>query len=75
MKYFLIFLFVLLNQCSLDHKSKYWNEDPNYNKNLEKKLVKILEKSNVTNEMSIKEYNIYIDDFTKKSKYPSLDNE
>ena len=73
MKYFIIFFFILLNQCSLDHKSKYWNEDPNHNKNLDKKLVKILEKTDDINKMSIMEYNIYIDDFTKKSKYPSLD--
>ena len=73
MKYFLIFFFILLNQCSLKHKSKYWNEDPNLNKNFDKKLVKILEKSDDINKMNIKEYNIYIDDFIKKSKYPSLD--
>ena len=73
MKYFLIFFFILLNQCSLKHKSKYWNEDPNLNKNIDKKLVKILEKSDDINKMNIKEYNIYIDDFIKKSKYPSLD--
>ena len=73
MKYFLIFFFILLNQCSLNHISKYWNEDPNLNKNFDKKLVKILEKSDDINKMNIKEYNIYIDDFIKKSKYPSLD--
>ena len=66
-------MFDLLNQCSLNHKSKYWNEDPNHNKNLDKKLVGILEKSDDINKMGIIEYNIYIDDFTKKSKYPSLD--
>ena len=73
MKYFIIFFFILINQCSLDHKSKYWNEDPNHNKNLDKKLVRILEKSDEINKMRVMENNIYIDDFTKKSKYPSLD--
>ena len=73
MKYYLNIFFILLKQCSLKHKSKYWNEDPNLNKNFDKKLVKILEKSDDINKMNIKEYNIYIDDFIKKSKYPSLD--
>ena len=37
-----------------------------------RKLPKILEKSDDIRKMTLKEYEIYIDGHTKKSKYPNL---
>ena len=38
----------------------------------QKKLLEILNKSDDITEMTLKEYTIYIDDLTKKSKYPNI---
>ena len=67
-----IFLFIgilLFYNCSLDRDSSYWNEDSIKNKENQKKLSKILEKTDDIRKMTLEEYEIYIDDYTKKSKY------
>ena len=38
----------------------------------EKKLSKILKKTDDITTMTLEEYKIYIDDYTKKSKYPDI---
>jgi hypothetical protein len=64
-----LFLLLLLNNCSLNKDSKYWTEDVvNRNEN-QKKLKNILKKSEDITTMTFDEYEIYIDDYTKKSKY------
>ena len=68
--FFLFFFF--LNSCSLNKDSKYWNEDMIKFKENQKKLLEILNKSDDITEMTLKEYTIYIDDLTKKSKYPNI---
>jgi hypothetical protein len=73
MNYILIlFIFLLLNNCSLNKDSKFWTDDVAKNKNEQKKLLKILKKSDDITTMTIEEYKIYIDDYTKKSKYPDI---
>jgi hypothetical protein len=73
MKKFLLFLGVLsLYNCSLDRDSSYWNEDSTKNKENQKRLSKILKKTNDITKMTVEEYEIYIDDYTKKSKYPDI---
>jgi hypothetical protein len=74
-----IFIFFLLNNCSLNNDSKYWTEESiNLNEeniikiNNQKKLPKILEKSDDITTMTLEEYEIFIDDYTKKSKYPDI---
>ena len=76
---FIFFIFFLLNNCSLNNDSKYWTEESinlneeNINKiNNQKKLPKILEKSDDITTMTLEEYEIFIDDYTKKSKYPDI---
>tara|TARA_B100000795_G_C22578791_1_gene352975 strand:- start:418 stop:645 length:228 start_codon:yes stop_codon:yes gene_type:complete len=73
MKFILIlFFFLLLNNCSLNKDSKYWTEDVIKKNNNQKKLSKVLEKSGDVTSMTLDEYKIYIDDYTKKSKYPDI---
>ena len=73
MKHLLIFfILIFLNNCSLNKDSKYWTEDVIIKKSDEKKLPVILEKSVDITNMTIKEYEIYLDDYTKKSKYPDI---
>ena len=65
-----IALFIFLNACSFNIDSKYWNEKSN-NKNYNK-LSEILKKSNDIRLMTIEEYEIYINDYIKKSKFPDI---
>ena len=73
MKIILILLISLfLSNCSLNKDSKYWREDVIKKENNQKELKKILKKSDDITTMTLEEYKIYIDDHTKKSKYPDL---
>ena len=69
---FILTLLLLLNNCSLNHDSKYWTEDVEKRKETKKKLSKILKKIDDITTMTLEEYEIYIDDYTKKSKYPDI---
>ena len=73
MKYLLIILSILmLSNCSLNKDSQYWTESSIKSKVNQKMLNKILKKADDITNMSLKEYEIYIDDYTKKSKYPDI---
>ncbi len=67
-----LFLLLLLNNCSLNKDSQYWTEDTNKKKYEQKKLSKILKKSKNITSMTLEEYKIYIEDYTKKSNYPDI---
>ena len=69
---FIILIFFILNNCSLNKDSKYWTEDVVKKSEDQKKLSKILKKSEDITNMSYDEYKIYIDDYTKKSKYQDI---
>ena len=66
-----IALFIFLNACSFNIDSKYWNEKSD-KKNDNNKLTKIIKKSNDIRLMTIEEYEIYINDYIKKSKFPDI---
>ena len=73
MKFALILsLLFILNNCSLNKDSKYWTEEVEKRKENQKKLSKILKKTDDITTMTLEEYKIYIDDHTKKSKYPDI---
>ena len=73
MKLILIFFIIIfLNNCSLNKDSKYWTEDLEKKINKKKNLSKIVEISDDITNMTIEEYEIYIDDYTKKGKYPDI---
>ena len=69
---FILTLLLLLNNCSLNQDSKYWTEDGEKRNENKKKLSKILKKTEDITAMTLEEYKIYIDDHTKKSKYPDI---
>jgi hypothetical protein len=69
---FILSLFFILSNCSLNKDSKYWTEDVEKRKENEKKLSKILKKTDDITNLTLEEYKIYIDDHTKKSKYPDI---
>ena len=69
---FILSLFLILSNCSLNKDSKYWTEDVEKTKENKKRLSKILKKTDDITTMTLEEYKIYIDDYTKKSKYPDI---
>ena len=71
---YLIYIIFLLNACSLNSNSNYWSEDNIKRINSEIELKKIIKKSNDIFSMTFNEYEIFINDYTKKSKYPDVSN-
>ena len=69
---FILCVLFILNNCSLNKDSKYWTEDVEKREVTQKKLSKILKKTDDITIMTLEEYKIYIDDHTKKSKYPDI---
>ena len=70
-KLLFISFFIFLNACSFNIDSKYWNEQ-NDKKNDNNKLTEIIKKSNDIRLMTIEEYEIYINNYIKKSKFPDI---
>ena len=66
-----IAIFIFLNACSFNTDSKYWNEKSD-KKNDNNKLTEIIKKSNDIRLMTIEEYEIYINNYIKKSKFPDI---
>ena len=69
---FIFFIILLLNNCSLNKDSKYWTEEVVKNSDDQNKISEVLKKSVDITNMTNEEYEIYIDDYTKKSKYPDI---
>jgi hypothetical protein len=69
---FIFFIILFLTNCSLNKDSKYWTEDVVKKSKDQKKLSEVLKKSEDITTMTYEEYKIYIEDFTKKSKYPDI---
>ena len=69
---FIFFIFLFLNNCSLNKDSKYWTEDVIKKSEDQKKLSETIKKPEDITSMTFEEYEIYIDDYTKKSKYPDI---
>ena len=68
----ILIIFILLNNCSFNKDSQFWTEETKKNEADKKKLSKILKNKVDITTMTIEEYEIYIDDYTKKSKYPDI---
>jgi len=70
-KLLFIAFFIFLNACSFNINSKYWNEKSD-KKNDNNKLIEIIKKSKDIRLMTFEEYEIYINDYIKKSKFPDI---
>ena len=64
---FILSIFIFAGACSFNKSSTYWNED--------NEISKIIYKSEDITSMSMKEYELYIKNYTEKSNYPKLNNE
>ena len=70
--FLIIFFSLILANCSLNKDSKYWTENSIESKTNQKELNEILKKADDITSMTVEEYENYIDDYTKKSKYPDI---
>ena len=69
----IFFFLILLTSCSFSDNSKYWNEHNEKRIAKEIELNEIKKKSKDITLITMDEYKIYIEDYTKKSKYPNID--
>ena len=69
---FIFFIILFFNNCSLNKDSEFWTEEVVKKRQDQKKLSNVLKKSEDITNMTYEEYEIYIDDYTKKSKYPDI---
>ncbi len=67
-----LFILIILQSCSLNGNSRYWKEHNEKKIQDQKKKLEIIDKSNDIISMTIDEYEIYINDYIKKSKYPDI---
>ena len=73
MKYIFFFLFlVFLSNCSLDRDSSFWTKDGKKKVKIENELNKILKKSDNPMNMTFNEFEIFVNDYNKKSNYPDI---
>ena len=70
--YLIIFFSLILVNCSLNKDSQYWTENSIESKTNQNKLNETLKKADDITSMTLEEYEIYIDEYTKKSKYPDI---
>ena len=70
--FFIIIFSLVISNCSLNKDSQYWTEKSIESRIDKKTLNEILKKTDDTTAMTLEEYKIYIDDYTKKSKYPDI---
>ena len=70
MKY--LFLILILTSCSLSKDSAYWNEDPIKKSAEDKKLSKILKKTDDFKSMTFDEFNHFLKDYSNNAEYPDI---
>ena len=74
MKYFFLLLILILTSCSLNKDSTYWNEDLIKKFVENKKLSKILKKTDNLKTMTFEEFNLFLKDYADKTEYPDINN-
>ena len=72
MKYFFLFLILILSSCSLNKDSTYWNEDPMKKSIEDKKLSKILKKTGDYKAMTFDEFNLFLKNYSANADYPDI---
>jgi len=71
-KYFFLIPFILLLNCSLNSDSKYWTENSIEDSRNQEIIEKIKLKADDITSMTMEEYEIYLEEYTKNSNYPDI---
>ena len=72
MKYLFLSLILFLTSCSLSKDSAYWNEEPIKKSAEDKKLSKILKKTDDYKSMTFDEFNLFLKDYSNNAEYPDI---
>ena len=72
MKYLFLSLILFLTSCSLSKDSVYLNEDSIKKSAEDKKLSKILKKTDDYKSMTFDEFNLFLKDYSNNSEYPDI---
>ena len=70
--YLFAIVFILLANCSLNSDSKYWSENSVEDNSNKEKIEKIKLKADDITSMTMEEYEIYLEEYTKNSDYPDI---
>ena len=70
--YLFVILFIFLANCSLNSDSKYWSENSVEENSNKEKIEKIKLKADDITSMTMEEYEIYLEEYTKNSDYPDI---
>ena len=70
--YLFLIVFILLVNCSLDSNSKYWTESSFEDTKSKEMIEKIKLKADDITSMTMEEYEIYLEEYTKNSDYPDI---
>ena len=73
--FFIISFFLFLINCSLNKDSNYWTENKLTHGNKKEDRIKIVNDTKNVLQMTIQEYEIFLNDHVKKNSYPDLKNE
>ena len=71
-KYIFLIFFIFFSNCSLNSNSKYWSESSIEDSKNQEIIEKIKLKANDITSMTIEEYEIYLEEYTKNSNYPDI---
>jgi len=72
LKYLFLSLILFLTSCSLNKDSAYWNEDLIKKSAEDKKLSKILKKTDDYKSMTFDEFNLFLKDYSNNAEYPDI---
>ena len=70
--YLLVIIFILLANCSLNSNSIYWTENSVEDNRNNEMIEKIKLKADDITSMTMEEYEIYLEEYTKNSDYPDI---
>ena len=70
--YLFVILFILLVNCSLNSNSKYWTENLVEDTKSKQMIEEIKLKADDITSMTMEEYEIYLEEYTKNSDYPDI---
>jgi hypothetical protein len=70
--YLFVIVFILLANCSLNSNSIYWTENSVEDTKSKEMIEKIKLKADDITSMTMEEYEIYLEEYTKNSDYPDI---
>ena len=70
--YLLVIVFILLANCSPNSNLKYWKENSVEDTKNKEMIEKIKLKTDDITSMTMEEYEIYLEEYTKNSDYPDI---